>query len=149
MSKVGRPTDYKPEHCETARKLCAAGATDKEIALELGVTERTINRWKADYPEFCQSLKAGKAETDERVVRSLYQRAIGYDWGDKHIPPDTTAQIFWLKNRLPAEWRDKQQTEISGPNGGPIAVHDAREITRALFELIREAEETDDRAEDV
>jgi hypothetical protein len=43
----------------------------------------------------------------------------------------------------------QQTTEISGPNGGPIAVHDAREITRALFELIREAEETDDRAEDV
>jgi hypothetical protein len=65
----------------------------------------------------------GKHEADERVTRSLFQRAVGYTASRdahrvhqgkaiateliKHYPPDTTACIFWLKNRRPEEWREK------------------------------------------
>lgn len=121
---MGRPSKYKPEFCEQAAKLCKLGATDRELADFFGVKEWTINRWKAEYPEFSQSLKLAKEESDNRVEQSLYHRALGYSHdavkilmtkdGDvyreeyvEHYPPDTTACIFWLKNRRPDQWRDK------------------------------------------
>jgi hypothetical protein len=119
----GRPSKYKPEFCEQAAKLCKLGATDRELADFFGVKEWTINRWKAEYPEFSHSLKLAKDEADNRVEQSLYRRALGYSHdavhvsnfkGDvtltpivEHYPPDTTACIFWLKNRRPDMWRDK------------------------------------------
>lgn len=127
---AGRPTKFKPEFVEQAKKLAKLGATDIEIADFFEVDARTINRWKLESDKFCQSLKAGKAEADERVKRALYARATGYEHEDvdirviegkvvetpirKHYPPDTTAGIFWLKNREPKEWRDKQEIEHEG-----------------------------------
>ncbi len=119
----GRPTKFKPEYVEQAQKLATLGATDREVADFFGVDERTLNRWKHDNEEFCQSLKVGKEQADERVEQSLYRRALGYSHDAVKIavnasgeitqvpfveryPPDTTAAIFWLKNRKPAEWRD-------------------------------------------
>ena len=97
-----------------------------------------MHRWKADNTEFCHALKAGKAEADERVERSLFARANGYEHDEVDIrvvngevvqtpirklyPPDTTACIFWLKNRRPDLWRDRVEQTIQGPNGGPIQV---------------------------
>ena len=125
---MARPTAYKPEYAEQAEKLCALGATDLDLAAFFKVTDRTIQRWKLDHEEFCQSLKVGKDVPDENVKRSLYQRAIGYSHPDvdirvvdgvlvktdivKHYPPDTTAGIFWLKNRDAKNWRDKQEVEL-------------------------------------
>ena len=126
---MARPTNYRNEYAEQARKLCLLGYTDKQLADFFGVNERTINRWKSDYPEFCQSIKKGKEFADGEVVESLYKRAIGIEYEEvelktdgqnkskrvvkKLIPPDTTAQIFWLKNRQPKSWRDKQVTETT------------------------------------
>lgn len=126
---MARPTAYKPEYAEQAGKLCEQGLTDKQLAEFFGVSDRTIQRWKLDYPEFCQSLKVGKDISDEAVERSLFQRAIGYSHPDvdikvidgavvktevtKHYPPDTVAAIFWLKNRKPKDWRDKQEVELN------------------------------------
>lgn len=136
----GRPTDYDPTHAEQARKICELGATDQEIADFFKVDVRTIYRWKHDHDEFCQALKSGKAVADERVERSLYQKAIGYEQEEVKIfmpagaespvyapyrakvSPDTTAAIFWLKNRRSQEWRDVKAQEMSGPNGGPIPI---------------------------
>lgn len=129
---AGRPTKYKEEYASQATKLCQLGATDSEIADFFNVDERTINNWKTAHPEFFQSLKAGKELADDRVERALYQRAIGYTHdavkivadaktGEslavpfrEHYPPDTTAAIFWLKNRKPADWRDKTEQQMSG-----------------------------------
>ena len=127
---AGRPSGYKAEYAKQAEKLCRLGATDADIADFFGVDVRTIYRWKNSNEEFCQSLKLGKEEADERVARSLYGRAIGYEHPDvhvsnyqgevtltpitKHYAPDTTAAIFWLKNRRPEEWRDKQDVDVSG-----------------------------------
>ena len=130
--KTGRPSDYKDSFPEQARKLCCLGATDQELADFFDVDVRTIYRWKHEHDAFCQALKAGKDEADERVERSLYQRAIGYEQDEVKIfmpagadepvyapyrakvAPDTTAAIFWLKNRRSKEWRDKQEVEHSG-----------------------------------
>lgn len=123
---MGRPTKYKPEYVKQAKKLCLLGATDKDLAVFFEVNEDTINEWKKKQPKFSESLKDAKTESDAKVVKSLYQRAIGYDCVDtkfatfegkitdereyiKHYAPDVTAQIFWLKNRQPEDWRDVQE----------------------------------------
>ena len=97
---------------------------DKDLAALFGVNECTITRWKESSPEFLHVLKKGKEIADAKVVRSLYERATGYEHPDvhisnfqgmitetditKHYAPDPTSMIFWLKNRMPEEWRDKQ-----------------------------------------
>jgi hypothetical protein len=68
-----------------------------------------LDRWKQKYPEFRCALKAAKDAFDDRVERSLYERAVG--WGN--LPPDVTACIFWLKNRRKAQWRDVQNVEAA------------------------------------
>lgn len=104
----GRPTDYKPEYCETVNKLALLGLTDSQMANLLEVSEVTFNAWKKKHPEFLKSLKDGKEIADASIAKSLYKKALGYDYHGKHYPADTTAIIFWLKNRQPKGWRDKQ-----------------------------------------
>lgn len=132
----GRPSSYKPEFAAMAKKACEAGFTDQELADLLGVSVRTINGWKVEHKDFLASLKVGKAVADERVERSLFARAMGYEHDEvdirvvggelvttpirKYYPPDTAAAIFWLKNRKGADWRDKVENELTGAGGGPI-----------------------------
>lgn len=126
---AGRPTAYKPEFTAQAEKLCRLGATDIELAGFFGVDVRTIYRWKVECDEFCQALKTGKDLADERVERSMFARATGYEHEEvdirvvngeivqtpirKYYPPDTTACIFWLKNRRKDTWRDKTETTVT------------------------------------
>lgn len=133
---MGRPSKYKPEFAEQAKKLAVLGATDAQMADFFEVSISTFSLWKVEHPEFSESLKVAKEEADKRVEHSLYQRAMGYEHDEvdirvvagelkmtpirKHYPPDTTACIFWLKNRKPKEWRDKVEAEMYGPNGGPV-----------------------------
>lgn len=130
MAKRGRPSDYKIEYAEQAYKLCLLGATDKEMADFFDTSEQTLNAWKKQFPEFLESLKAGKYEADAMVAKRLFQRATGYEHPEdkifnddgvplvvptiKHYPPDTVAAIFWLKNRQRDKWRDKTEQEING-----------------------------------
>ena len=126
----GVKSTYKPEYAEQARKLCLLGATDKELADFFERTESTINNWKKAHPDFLDSIKRGREIADGDVADRLYRRAMGYshkavkifnDQGapleveyTEHYPPDTTACIFWLKNRQKGKWRDKQEVEQSG-----------------------------------
>lgn len=114
---------YKPEYAEIAGKLCLKmAATDRQLASYFGVNYVTLQRWKHEHDDFRNSLKLNKELADEEVVKTLFQRAIGYDTvtksigGDgaqleetKHYPPDPTSMIFWLKNRQPKVWRDKPE----------------------------------------
>lgn len=135
---MARPTAYKAEYAAQAKKLCQLGATDYELAEFFGVTTRTIYRWQITHKAFCQALRAGKQELDERVKRSLYQRAVGYTFESEkvfnhqgevvraeiveHVPPDPGAAKLWLTNRQPDEWREKIDHEHAGKGGGPIAI---------------------------
>lgn len=126
----GRPTKYKAEYVKQAAKLAELGATDAEMADFFEVTISTFSLWKVKHPEFSEALNGGKDVADRRVETALYNRAMGYSHEDtdirvvdgavvmtptiKHYPPDTTAAIFWLKNRKPNDWRDKRETEHSG-----------------------------------
>ena len=88
----------------------------------------TLYTWKKKFPILADTLKKGKDVVDRQVEKSLLQRALGYSYEEtsekyeggvmterkvtkKHVAPDTTAQIFWLKNRKPEQWRDKPQSE--------------------------------------
>ena len=119
------------------------GLTDEQIAHNMGVSRSTLNSWKEKYPDISDTLKKGKEIVDRQVENALLERALGGvhevrktfkvkrtyydDHGRKcekeelktgidevYIPGDTTAQIFWLKNRKPEIWKDKQNVEVSG-----------------------------------
>lgn len=135
---MARPTDYRQEYAEQARKLCLLGFTDKQLAVFFDVNESTITRWKQKYPEFCTSIKSGKVVADAQVAESLFKRATGIEVTEvevrddgkkkvkrvtkKHIPPDPTAQIFWLKNRQPEIWRDKPTVENPAQEAVPVQI---------------------------
>lgn len=127
MAKRGRPTKYKDEFAEQARKLCVLGATDADLADFFNVTEQTINNWKNDHEGFFESLKVGKDYSDSLVVQALFKRATGYSHPEdkifnhageplvvpteKHYPPDATSCIYWLNNRQPDLWRGRREPE--------------------------------------
>lgn len=135
---MARPSVFKEEFIAQAEKLCKLGATDQEVADFFEVDVRTVYRWKAENEAFCQAIKVGKDVADDRVERSLFARANGYEHDEidirvvdkeivqtairKYYPPDTTAAIFWLKNRKPKEWRETKAVELTGANGGPVVV---------------------------
>src|SRR5262249_53644378 len=147
----GRKTVYSPRMAVVARKCCERGMTDIEVADMLGIGLATLYRWRVEHPAFSKAFKLGKAEADDRVERSLYSRAVGYDHiaekpvmtrrGQKtmryraHIPPDTAAAVWYLKNRRPDRWRDSFRHEhIASPYD---AIEDTAEL-RAL--LTKQAE---------
>lgn len=103
------------------------GLTDEQLAKKMGIGTRTLYEWKEKHPQISQALKKGKEVVDIQVENALLKRALGYEYTEekveisekdgkkvvqtvKHVAPDTTAQIFWLKNRRPEKWRDKPET---------------------------------------
>lgn len=129
--RPGPKTKYNPlYHPQVVYWMANAGLTDEQIAKEFKIVRKTLHNWRRQYPDFDDALARGKEAPDERVEKSLYQRAIGYACPDVHVmqhqgkpiivntikyyPPDTTAQIFWLKNRRPDQWRDRHEIDFTG-----------------------------------
>ena len=126
---AGRPSDYRAEFCKTAKDLAEQGATDREIAEHLEISEATIYRWMQAHPELREAIKLGKDAADDRVEQSLYRRAVGYSFdavkinqyeGEavitpyvEHVPPDVNAASLWLRNRRPNKWRDKVSVDMN------------------------------------
>jgi len=140
-AKMGRPTKYKPEYALVAAALCRRGATDAELAEEFGVTTVTIWRWSCAHEDFSKALKIKKGHFDDRVERSIAQRAVGYSYNTErvfmykgeivrarvveHVPPDVAAAKLWLMNRRPQEWREAVQRVEQGGPGDFDAMTDA------------------------
>lgn len=109
------------------------GLTDEQIAHNIGIRRPTLYQWKKDYPDISDALKRGKAPVDMEVENALLKSAKGYDYDEqiyrpnskgkmildkvvrKHAPPNPTSAIFWLKNRKPEQWREKQTVELNQP----------------------------------
>lgn len=121
------------------------GLTDIQIASNLGISKDTFYKYKKEHTDFSDSLKRGKEIVDMEVENALLRRAMGYKYSEttreqiynkntneyelvvtkivsKEVPPDTTAQIFWLKNRKPEEWRDKRDVQHSGEVSNEINI---------------------------
>ena len=118
------------------------GLTDEQIASNMGISRETLSQWKKKYSDISDTLKRGKAVVDIQVENALLKRALGYSHDEvtkervldydpstgqvvgshmevtktvrKEVQGDTTAQIFWLKNRRPEQWRDKRDVSVEG-----------------------------------
>lgn len=129
MSKKGRKDKWSQLEMDDKLILVEGwardGLTDDQIAEKLGVGRTTLYKWKREKPDFANALKKGKEVVDREVENALLRAALGYEYEEetvtnkgevvavrKYQPPNTTAAIFWLKNRKPQEWRDKQEQQI-------------------------------------
>lgn len=137
MARPGKyETEIKPKLI-LVEAWARDGLTDEQIAHNLGIATSTLYDYKNRFEEFSEALKRGKEVVDIEVENSLLKRASGYKYTEvtrelvagkmrvtkevvKEVQPDVTAQIFWLKNRKPDQWRDKRVEEITGADGGPI-----------------------------
>ena len=116
----------EPEGLTLLEGWARDGLTDEQIAGNIGINTSTLYDWKNKFSKISEALKKGKEVVDIQVENALLKRALGYDFQEtrveksdkdgtkiiqtlKHIPADTTAQIFWLKNRRPDKWRDKPE----------------------------------------
>ncbi len=145
---MARPTEYDPSYCELAREMAGRGATNAELADQIGVSRRTIGTWTLKHPEFAEALKLGKEPVDDRVERALYERACGYEVDEervaffegkpvvatisKHIPADVNAARLWLTNRRRDDWGNRMSVEVE----------DADAIANAIAAGNRRVEET-------
>jgi len=134
----GRPSKFREEFVEQGAKLTRMGATDAQLADFFKVTLSTLYLWKVQHDGFSEALKRGKDEVDAQVEQSLFRRAMGYTHDSEkifqsfgavvraktqeHYPPDTTAMIFWLKNRQPEKWRDKPDGGADDAPPTPVSV---------------------------
>jgi hypothetical protein len=99
---MARPSSYSPVVLPVVRACATFGATAEEIAIYLDIPWGSFKRWIYAEPELREALKRGRDASDERVVESLYRKALTGDVG---------ACCFWLKNRRPSEWRDVQNIQ--------------------------------------
>lgn len=102
---TGKYESHVANRLEVIKGWCRDGLTEEEIAKRLGIAYSTFKKYKSDYPALSAVLKEGKEVADYRVENALYEKALG---------GDTTAMIFWLKNRKPEQWREKQEIAHSG-----------------------------------
>ena len=120
------------------------GFSDKRLCALLDVAESTLNLWKQKYPDFYEAMVKGKDEFDTGVAeKALLKRVKGYSFTEvtreplivkdldgskvladaklsvtkkvrKHVPPNPTSIVFFLKNRAPQRWKDQQEVNLTG-----------------------------------
>jgi hypothetical protein len=125
MNQRGRPTLYRPEYPDLARRLCLLGGTNEELASFFEVSRSTIDEWLRVHPEFAEAVRKGRDIIDMVVADKLLSRAVGYTHEGKkyvlhrgeekelrhvvHYPPDVQACMFWLRNRRRRHWLERAQ----------------------------------------
>lgn len=105
-----------------------AGLNDEQIASNMGISTATYYDWQKKFPSISEAIKKGKAPVDLQVENALLKRALGYYWEEitteiykdgtkhikkvtRHVPSDPASMFFWLKNRKPQQWRERQVIE--------------------------------------
>ena len=128
MNRRGRPTLFRPEYPDLARRLCLLGGTNEELASFFEVSRSTIDEWLRVHPEFAEAVRKGRDIIDMVVADKLLSRATGYTHeGTKyvlhrgeekevrnvvHYPPDVQACMFWLRNRRRRHWLERAQPPV-------------------------------------
>jgi hypothetical protein len=156
LKKRGRKSLFNPnKHPQQVKALAEQGKTNEQIADALNINVDTLKEWMKKYPEFSTTIKEGKAYADGEVIDSLFARAKGgikikeitviqnpdgttrKEIKEKEMPPDVTAQKFWLMNRDPKTWRERQSQEITGKDGAPIKTETTLNISEEVKKLVR------------
>ena len=149
--KVGRRGKYEDWLTEDGllkvQGWARDGLSNEQIAHNMGVSAKTLCEWQNRFGEFRNAIKKGKEVVDREVENAMLKRALGYEYDEvtrepvtdkdtgitemrvtkrvtKQIVPDVTAQIFWLKNRKPNEFRDKRDVDLSGHVELPVVLRD-------------------------
>lgn len=156
---------YDPAKLVLIEGWARDGLTDAQIAKNLGVNVATLYRWKERYREICEALQKGKEIIDYEVENALLKSALGFEYTEEVVTnrgdvvavtrvqaPSNTAQIFWLKNRKPKEWRDRRELEHSSEPGKPVEVsHDVHghldDYLDAIAQIVRGLPPEDDGAD--
>ena len=147
---LAKHTKYRGEFVQRVRALTENGAVDWEIAGVLRISLRTLYYWKAEHPDFADAMRRGQEVADDMVEAALFRRATGYNVESvkiitvpvggnmgsevrevpfvEHVPPDTEAAKWWLKNRRRDRWKDKHEVEHSGT----LSLGDLVEAARKL-----------------
>jgi hypothetical protein len=112
MADVGRPTDFEPRFAEEILSLMAEGLSLAAAAAELGIHRQRVYDWEAKHAEFADTIKLARSKRQLFLERRLLKATEG---------PVVTSSIFALKNAAGDDWRDKQEHELTGKGGGPIA----------------------------
>ena len=116
---MGRPAfEITGEVLKKTESLASQGLTKEQIAHVLGICYQTLNEKTKQYSEFSDAIASGQAKGIATISNALFNNA---------KKGNTTAQMFYLKNRAPIEWRDKTDHEHTGPGGGPILISDAKQ----------------------
>jgi hypothetical protein len=155
--RAGRPTLYRPELAELARKLALLGLTESEMADAFNIDVGTLIEWKARHREFREAIGRGGVQADAHMAESLYHRGLGYRHEavkifmpagaeapvyapyTEHYPPDTQAASLWLRNRQPERWRDKREVDHMGSLEHRISLMTHEERLERLKELMAKA----------
>lgn len=108
------------------------GLSVSQIAANMGIARSTLCAWVNAYPDISDAIKKARRKPDEAVENALYRRACGYEAVDevyapnergklvltrrtiRHVPSDPASMFFWLKNRMPDKWREKQEVHTEG-----------------------------------
>lgn len=127
MTRIRIEDWAKSENLVRLQGWARDGLTDEQICKNIGVTVKTLYNWKKKNVQILQALKIGKETADRQVENALFKSAVGYHYKEevisdrgevvkveKYSKPNTTSQIFWLKNRKPETWRDKRDIEHEG-----------------------------------
>ena len=142
----------EPENLLLLRGWAQDGLTDEQIAKNIGVNRATLYDWKKRFPDLDDALKKGKEVSDYEVENALFKSATGYEYEEevlsnagkvekvkRYAKPNVTAQIFWLKNRKPDQWREKQEVQHSGNMG-----HTVTDMTALSVEELKRLAKLDD-----
>lgn len=148
MAAGGRKSKYNDEILERVKAYARDGLTEKEMCAKLRISQSTFTEWKTKFPALSAALKESKEVVDNLVVGALLKRALGFEYDEIHeidapeghtsktirkmVVPDTTAQIFWLKNRRPDLWRENKDT--GAPDGSAKELFDMLRKSRELAE---------------
>lgn len=117
-----------PVDIAQAAAFASMGATNEGIARGLRIAPSTLKKYRKEFPALEEAIKSAKEGPDMNVVSALYKKAVGETIRDKDgkivrvVPADTLAQIFWLKNRRPLEWRDRREIDASATVEGEVNV---------------------------
>ena len=117
---AGRPSKYKPEYCQTVLAVGEDGGWLSEMAEACDVCRATMDNWAEDHPEFLEALTRAKQKAQVWFERK----------GREGLTADKFNSALWAKQmaaRHPNEYSEKLRQKISGPNGAPIEISDAKQ----------------------